>query len=683
MKKLFLAIYFSLCTFPVFAGLRQVSDYASVAAIPQQPQQEKNPVYDITPNDLSDFLEQRLKRAVIMDADKLTQDNISFEASDSAKQQMKAQNKTIFEKIYDNVMQRANNNNTPAGQTPQWEMQQQQQIGQMQSSVKQINIALPPYNQMATVAAVEHIPYLYDRIELLPDGTAFINEKLVILSENKKEDKGLIKKLPRYVYGRNGRQSEIRYTLAEVKINGQPVAYKISEKEKQIWLEPDNSLNLEAGIYQYEFSFTAGGLLTPFDKYLEFYWNVSGGGWDYVVAKMGATISLPAKSNISLAFALSGYGRYLQNSTILPRIEKPNVFSFSVTEPLFIRENMHISVILEDNGAVTIPFGQKMSGFIDNNTGTLLSALAFAFIFFSYLLSWRGIKKSKTKTIATLKKTPEMLRFTQHGFDAKNLAIYFLNWFRKNIIDIQNAGETVLLIKKTDQLKSLSKSEKKALLALFGNHDAVFKANSMNLLQIKRAAKYLRRGLQKALGAYMLKINSSYLFFSCSMLFLTEAAIVYLKTPGWGNFILLALLTVMEIFAAVLFWFSPRKKIANIILKILSAAAGLLLWIMSCAILLMPAAALILASAWCIGFYTVKFFRSGSLFGNSARETEKQKEYLLKHKENILMGKEFANQQPMIFALDLEGEFKTPEALAEFNKFEAMNQLIKTLGRKN
>ncbi|MFR8205271.1 MAG: hypothetical protein ACLU99_02240 [Alphaproteobacteria bacterium] len=55
-----------------------------------------------------------------------------------------------------------------------------------------------------------------------------------------------------------------------------------------------------------------------------------------------------------------------------------------------------------------------------------------------------------------------MLRYLAFNkFDLASFGSFLLELYKKNIIDIQKADDTILLIKRTDNLHSLSKAEKK------------------------------------------------------------------------------------------------------------------------------------------------------------------------------------------------------------------------------
>ena len=62
------------------------------------------------------------------------------------------------------------------------------------------------------------------------------------------------------------------------------------------------------------------------------------------------------------------------------------------------------------------------------------------------------------------------------------------------------------------------------------------------------------------------------------------------------------------------------------------------------------------------------------------KEAADLKNYLSKHHDNILLGKEIANQQPNILALDMEDEFLSTNN--EYNKLEAVKIAISILSKK-
>ena len=77
--------------------------------------------------------------------------------------------------------------------------------------------------------------------------------------------------------------------------------------------------------------------------------------------------------------------------------------------------------------------------------------------------------------------------------------------YRKNIIDIQQADDTILLVKRTDNLKTLTNKEQKAISFLFTQNEPVLNVNKNNRLKIIRAARVIEKELRNNhyLGGYL------------------------------------------------------------------------------------------------------------------------------------------------------------------------------------
>lgn len=86
-----------------------------------------------------------------------------------------------------------------------------------------------------------------------------------------------------------------------------------------------------------------------------------------------------------------------------------------------------------------------------------------------------------------------------------------------------------MLIKKTDDLKSLERRERKAVGHLFPGKESVVRADAQNLLKFKRAFKLIEKNTLSRFKSLSLKLSAGYLFFSIGMLLLAEAAIASLS----------------------------------------------------------------------------------------------------------------------------------------------------------
>lgn len=129
-----------------------------------------------------------------------------------------------------------------------------------------------------------------------------------------------------------------------------------------------------------------------------------------------------------------------------------------------------------------------------------------------------------------------MLRYLLTGkFDKTAFGAFLLDLFRKNIIDIQKNGDSILLVKRTDNIRSLPRKEQAAVKSLFGT-DAVMTVNSSTLPRFKKAMESAAEEVYTKFRIFSLKLNGGYLFFSCGMLLLAQAFTAYLVPDGWAVF---------------------------------------------------------------------------------------------------------------------------------------------------
>ena len=127
--------------------------------------------------------------------------------------------------------------------------------------------------------------------------------------------------------------------------------------------------------------------------------------------------------------------------------------------------------------------------------------------------------------IYSFKRGAPLMRYLAMGvFDKISFAAFLLELYRKNIIDIQRGDKDILLVKRTDNLSSLERKERKAVNALFSRSEAVLALNAANQLKLKRAYKQVEANTLRKVKQLALKLNIGYLLFSIGMLLVAEAA---------------------------------------------------------------------------------------------------------------------------------------------------------------
>lgn len=689
MKKLFLAICFTtLGLINAEAKVMEILDQANIPEIQQPPKSRSPVVKKMEAEEMANFLAERAEDTIKIDEesfDASKQKSIYVVPSDEAKAALKEEQKGAFQKMYEQALERANQKPETATRpdivtsSPQDRVQQQQDWENPNFPV--VNVLLPPNNKRVLVPAKEHIPYLFTKIEILTNGMVKFDETIVVVSNNEKLKKGLTKILPKYLYSRKGEKQKIDYSLLGVAINGQSVEYKIIERGEQVLLVPALDYELSSGVYTYNLQYINSMAIWDYADFREFYWNVTGSAWNLVVARAGATVTLPPQVQPLGQEVLVGYRQNLKTDLAVVLQENASTWGYIVPTPLFIGEGFHLVVSLPENAIMPPSLLNRILQKIDNNGEILFAALGLLVILLSFIISWRYIQKDKGQIKFTLKKNATMLRYLAiNKYDSTSLVAFLLELYRKNIIDIQQSEETVLIIKRTDNLQSLSKYERKALNQLFTGNDAVLNLNSSNALKIKRAYLLLGKDLNQRLRRFLLKLNIGYQAFSWAMLLVSEFFIASLFANVAHMWMIMASCTVVG--GLAIYWFNWQweRKWLNWLSKTLAIILMLLTFVFLSAFISPLAVLCIALSLLTVKIYTSTYSQRNGLLRSQIKETQELKKRLLARHDDILLGKEIINQQANIVALDLINEFLIDENKSEFYKLDTAREILKKLG---
>lgn len=645
-----------------------------------------NPLNDIaTEEEFRDYIKKRLKSVLVTKYDEESADygnSATSAVEDITPEEIEA-SKSTFQKIYENAIRRIEaedrqQNAEPVVFTQPINTPEQPELSQQ--SLDTIDILLPPLDTRVKVPAFEHIPYLFTQLEVLPDGLLKVQETIMVIANGKKLKSPLVKSVPDSVVSNTGEKRPVDINLVSVVVNGQPVEYRIEKRGGSTLFMPKENFALENGVYKYVFTYLVDRQVWSYPDYNELYWDVSGSAWNLVITRAGASVILPAGKEPLSQMILTGYPYSLQSNTAVITRDAPNVIGFAATTPLFLAEGMHLVVDMPKDTIAAPDFSKKFSWFITDHGEFTFALIGLLVILGAYLASWKYIQKNPKKSTINLKKTPMMLRFLLKGsFDKTGFGAFLLDLFKKNIIDIQKNDDSILLVKRTDDLKALNNNEQKAMLEIFGKKDAVFYINQTNLLKLKRAAKYIARDVSQKFNLFGLKINAGYLGFSLGMLFLVEFFVAQLHIDSMAVFTTLFLATVS--FGLYLFLFSIRwkNKLVNLLVKIFSALFMLLCYIIMCAKISLWTALLLVASLIVIAYFTKLYTRRSGLLRGNIIEAQNYADYLAQNQENISLGRDFLNQQANIFALDVSHCYHNNPSLKDYYKLDIMQEAISKL----
>ena len=635
---------------------------------------------DLTnPEALQKFFQKRL--AIGQEAD-IPPEEISNPSSTSIIDTHKKEEETLsaYEKIYRDSMRQAGNISDTVNQ----DVELQGTFYRLKDQTIEAKPFVPDFPYVTVklsdereilAPADEHFPYVLTTLRIEPTGLLQVTEEFTFISNNESFPYGFFRILPKYNYSRNGDKRRTDITLKSVTINGEETPYKITEIGNYLHIEPQEPLNLPTGIYTYRFKYIIDRAVWYYDNFDELYWDITAKTLKNVVGSANAIVYLPENKSFIAQNAIASTKQGLDRERVTITTLAPNALGFADTNALGVGEDIHLFLTMEKGTLLPPDFSKKYQWFIHDYGANLFALFALLAILLSYRISFEQIRRNKDKTRAYLKKTPAIYRMLNlNVYDKTSLGAEILNLCAKNILDLLNSDGKVTLIKKSDNLSRLSKTEQKLMTLLYPGQETVLNDGPESTLKLKRAYTYLKYNTYKQIHLFKLKLNALYLAFSIGMLLCGIVGGSMLAINPWNSFSILATFTLLLFpYMAIFINVNPKRKIWRYTLK-----GFLLLGLIWAAGILSIYSSLFytiiqMLAVYLIIYYYNMFSRRSGLLRNKIKETEDYKSYLQKNPELEKTSKDFANKKAYIYALSIDNFYK------DVDDFNNINKLMQTL----
>ena len=680
--KYFLITFIIVQPFVANAGVNSIAERQTTMAIdPNVRLNEMKKLYNEfpdlqNPQDVRKYLQKRL--SIITQAE-VSKDELSTPSTTSIidVNALKKEENTLsaYEKIYQDSMQKAGSMDETINQ----DVELQGTFYRLKEQVKEDKPFVPdfPYVKVKLsdereilAPADEHFPYVLTTIRIEPTGLLQVTEEFTFISNNESFPYGFFRILPKYNYSRNGDKRRTDITLKSVTINGEEYPYKITEIGNYLHIEPKEPLNLPTGIYTYRFRYFIDRAVWYYDNFDELYWDITAKTLKNVVGSANAIVYLPENKTFIAQNAIASTKQGLDRNRVSITTLAPNALGFADTNALGVGEDVHLFLTMEKGTLLAPDFSKKYQWFIHDYGANLFALFALLAILLSYRISFEQIRRNKDKTRAYLKKTPAIYRMLNaNTYDKTSLGAEILNLCAKDILELRNNGEQVVLIKKSDNLKKLSKTEQRLINILYPGQETTLKEGAESSLKLKRAYNYLKYNTYKQIHIFKLKLNALYLAFSIGMLLCGTIGGALLAINPWNSFSILSSFTLMLFPYMIIFInVNPKKKLWRYTLKTFLILG--LVWIggiLSIYSSLFYTIVQMLTVYLIIYYYNMFSHRSG-LLKNKIKETEDYKSYLQKNPELEQNSKDFANKKAYIYTFNIDNRYPNVDDFSNINK---------------
>lgn len=304
---------------------------------------------------------------------------------------------------------------------------------------------------MPKVAKAEEVIRHFDvTADIHEDGTVDILEKITVRAEGNQIIHGIYRDIPTEFKDTKGKIFQMPFTLKGIWVDDQKKPYHMKRQVngQRIYIG-DKKKNVPIGEHIYTLRYQVARVIGFFPEGDEFYWNVTGNGWDFPIEKASITVNFPDGAQILRTTGYTG----IQGSRLndYKGIAYGQHFSAETTTRLNPREGFTI--------AASVPVGtiqkettfQQMKYFFQENSMWLIW-MSFAFVVIAYLLqAWvyhgRDLKGVIVPRFDAPDVEPDLLRYIyRQAYDAKTFTALIVNAASHHKIKIKEEDNATLFI---------------------------------------------------------------------------------------------------------------------------------------------------------------------------------------------------------------------------------------------
>jgi uncharacterized membrane protein YgcG len=313
-------------------------------------------------------------------------------------------------------------------------------------------------------------------IRVQQDATLLVRETIRVRSAGVQIHHGIYRDFPTRYRDLLGNRYVVNFRIVEVSRDGQPEKFHVEDQSngQRIYFG-DEQVILPPGEYAYTLVYTVNREVGFFADHDELYWNVTGTGWLFPIARASATVTLP--QNIpGPSMRMDGYTgpQGARGKAFHSSLGPGNAVSFVTAEPLPPGQGLTI-VVSWPKGYVQEPGGEiRFRYFMEDNRSTLVGAAGLALVLLYYLIVWLRVGRVPAKSsIMALYEPPAgvspaaMRYLVRMGFDEKSFTAAILDMAVKDYLSIKENGGVYTLKRSKAGKQSLAAEENAAADQLF------------------------------------------------------------------------------------------------------------------------------------------------------------------------------------------------------------------------
>jgi hypothetical protein len=310
--------------------------------------------------------------------------------------------------------------------------------------------------------------------ELHRNGSLDMVENITVKAEGDHFKRGLFRDIPTRYRDSLGNQVSMRLAINGIEKDGHPEPYRVEQRDNGIRIHAgDQGRLLTAGKYRYTLRYTVKRAIGFYDGYDEWYWNVTGNGWNIPIEKASAQFLMPVGA---AALRHDGYTgpQGSQDRHFKAQVDD-NSFTAATTRALAAGEGFTVAVAFPKNVVVTPSVSDRIADFLQDNSGWIMVGIIAVVTLMYHSLMWSFFGMDPPGDVIVPRFAPpvgipaSLLRYVmKQGYDRKVFACLLVEAAVKHHLVINDTRDkTEILYKPNDATHPLSGMEKHVLRQLF------------------------------------------------------------------------------------------------------------------------------------------------------------------------------------------------------------------------
>lgn len=368
-------------------------------------------------------------------------------------------------------------------------------------------------------AQEERILDYHSDIQVQDDGAMLVRETIHVQSARDQIRHGIYRDFPTRYQDRLGNRYVVGFEVLAATRDGAPEEFRVENLSngKRVYLGRKEYF-LRIGEHTYSITYATSRQLGFFRDHDELFWNVTGNGWAFSIARASATVRLP--ENIPAGeVRLGGYTgpQSAMAHNLTWETAADGGFDFATEHPLGPHEGLTI-LLLWPKGYVPEPTPEEeFRYFAQDNRDALIAVGGLLVILLYYVVVWFRVGRDPAPgVVMPLYEPPPgispaaMRYLVRMGYDNKAFASAVLDMAVKGFLKIEeDAGAYTLSRAETDR-QVLAPEEKAAADKLFAGHTEI-KLHNENHVAISASMAALKARLKTAEQRIYFVTNSRYM----------------------------------------------------------------------------------------------------------------------------------------------------------------------------